>query len=500
MTAPAAALFAPGPRRSHRAVSPCSEAFLDFVERHPEALERSTFESLERPPSALFPYPLQSWPLFVDRATAAALGRAVAGLAALVRSLPERVFDGDAGRVCEYFGIEAEGAEVIARVLASPRLASGCVMRGDFIAAESGLRCLELNVSANLGGIFVGPWAAAYFGVGLLRRFCDELGAEVSCRDPLRELVRYAISRARSRGLGADGEINLAVASRGLRPGEEAATLPYVEREYRRVLAAAGGELRGEAMVTDYPEIERDERGLSVRGRRIHVLLEHYQGYLVRPVLEAWLEGAVDVYAGPMARILDDKRCLALLSELADSGLFDREEAALIDGLVPWTRPLADGYVTYRGERATLVELLAARREQMVIKPALGIGGEGVHVGLFTPRESWRAAIRSGLEAGDRIVQEYVPPRPLLAQRGESGFAPHDVNWGLFCFGRRFGGAFLRLVPTSEHGVVNARRGATETILLEVGPVAEPGRGPDPMIHSYRPPGGPGAEPDRREA
>lgn len=51
----------------------------------------------------------------------------------------------------------------------------------------------------------------------------------------------------------------------------------------------------------------------------------------------------------------------------------------------------------------------------------------------------------------------------------EVGAGPHDVVWGTFCFGDRYGGGFLRMMPRGEgDGIINAARGATEGFLFEI--------------------------------
>jgi hypothetical protein len=66
------------------------------------------------------------------------------------------------------------------------------------------------------------------------------------------------------------------------------------------------------------------------------------------------------------------------------------------------------------------------------------------------------------------VVQEYQECVPYCFQTG-SGAARHDMVWGLYTFGSRFGGAYLRLAPAGwADGRVNGSQGADVGAVLEV--------------------------------
>jgi hypothetical protein len=56
-----------------------------------------------------------------------------------------------------------------------------------------------------------------------------------------------------------------------------------------------------------------------------------------------------------------------------------------------------------------------------------------------------------------------------LFQTGENGYAGHHAVWGLFVFGSRYAGGFMRVLPEKNaQGVINTHRGAEKTVILEV--------------------------------
>src|SRR4029079_4742102 len=135
---------------------------------------------------------------------------------------------------------------------------------------------------------------------------------------------------------------------------------------------------------------------------------------------------------------LGTKRSLALLSEHEESDLLSVEERETVRRHVAWTRVVRPGPTRYRGESTELLDLLAARREEFVLKPALGSRGEGVTVGYHASPAAWEQEIQlAAAEAGRWLAQEHAPSRPYLFQHGAEGSAPYDLVWGVFSFAGR---------------------------------------------------------------
>ena len=61
-----------------------------------------------------------------------------------------------------------------------------------------------------------------------------------------------------------------------------------------------------------------------------------------------------------------------------------------------------------------------------------------------------------------------MPPAPLPFLLPEGGAADHEVIWGLYIIGERYGGGFLRVQPAGQAGVINSSRGALCTCIIEV--------------------------------
>ncbi len=457
----------PGPeiRIAHARLSRASAAFLDYVLSRPECLERGSFALLDRQ-TAFRPFPLQSWPVFVDRSRIEELERVSVGLCRLVRSVPRRVFGNDPERVSRYYCLDSP--ERARSLLEEPTGIESAVGRGDFLFSEAGLQCLEFNMVSHLGGWQAPLWAEAYLSVPVIADFVRREGLLVACRNTISSLFTHLVSEAR-RTLSLDGHLNVVfVVPADLGEDVRRDFAAYLTAELQLLARREGSILRPRVAVRTLGELEERQSCLWAGRDRVHVVVEVHDGATAAPVFRCFKAGTLNLYNAPVRTLLTDKRNLALLSELAGSDLFSAGERELIEGHVPWTRRLVPDEVTWRGERSWLPELVLSRREEMVIKHARAGQGRGVHVGQFTPAEAWSVLVAQALEEDAWVVQERIESLPLLGQAGERGSAPHEAVWGLFVFGDTYAGGFLSLRPQGESGVVNVHQGASEGVILEL--------------------------------
>jgi hypothetical protein len=437
--------------------------FLEFVERNPECLTPASFSVL-RQKDGVMRHPMQGWPFFIGKRQIAALGRAAVQVARIAASIPRRVFELDAGRMAEFYRLPRELVGLTASLMAKGDTIDGAIGRGDFILAPSGLKCCEANMAGNLGGNELGDWTERYLREPLVRRFLAGEGLTGSYTDPPRVLFHHILDEAEDRGLPADGRLNVALLVAPSTPEWRR----HFERIWHSVLADRGGVVQGDLTVCGDAEL-RERGGLLFHGDlRIDVVVDASFGTVGRQVFVALQGGTVRAYNGPASVMLSDKLNLALASELEGSGLFTDEERRVIRDHLPWTRRVEDGFVDFAGERVYLPDLLADGRERLVLKHSLSSQGSDVHAGAYTPPARWDELIRAALGDGLWIVQEFMPPTHVPFLLPEGGAAEHDVVWGLYIIGERYGGGFLRVQPAGRAGVINSARGALCTPLIEV--------------------------------
>ena len=456
-------------------LSGASAAFQRFVERNPEALERASFAELEHH-GVGSPYPLQPWPALVDKARVAEMERVSTGIARLIKSLPRRVFDNDPERLRDFYGL---GSAELARLMVQPPDGlAAAIGRGDFLDTSEGLKCLEFNMLSALGGWEAPLWAEAYLRVPLFARFLQEERLRVACRDTVALLLAHAVAEARE--LGTAGEINVALVTPEQAAGAHGHHLEsWVASRYAEALRREAPGASGAVVVVPYAGLKEragalwagDRAGDRAGERRIHAAVELHDEGTAAQALRCFRAGSLKLFNAPIRAVLTDKRNLALLSEGGD--FLNPAERELVARHVPWTRRLAAAPATRRGHEVWLPELALKSREELVIKKARAGRGSAVYLGAATPEALWRERVERALAEGDWIVQEQVEPLPYVHQLGERGSAPHDVVWGLFALGDRYGGGFLSLAPSEartrmEGGVVNIMRGATVGIIFEV--------------------------------
>jgi hypothetical protein len=441
------------------------ERFLEFALRQPEYLDPANFVLLGQKDGVLR-HPMQGWPLFIGKEQVAALGRAAVGIARVAASIPKRVFELDADRMAEFYRLPRELVGLTASLMAKRDTTHGAIGRGDFILTPSGLKCCEANMAGNLGGSELGDWTERYLREPLVRRFMAAEGLTGSYTDPPRVLFHHILDEAEARGLPEDGRLNGAL----LVSPSTAEWRRHFERIWDSVLAERGGSVQGGKLVV-CGEDELRERGgrLFYGDRRIDVVVDASFGNVARHVFVALQAGTVRAYNGPATPLLSDKLNLALASEMVDSGLFTDEERRVIRDHLPWTRRVEDGFTDFEGERVYLPDLLADHRERLVLKHSLSSQGSDVHAGAFTTPARWEELARAALDdSGLWIVQEFMPPTRLPFLLPEGGAAEHEVIWGLYIIGERYGGGFLRVQPAGRAGVINSARGALCTCIIEV--------------------------------
>lgn len=449
-------------RATHRDLSALDLKFRETAQGSPELLDRSQFGALDQK-TELLNYPLQSWPTFLGSGKLDELKRVSVGMNRMVRKVPERVFRNDARKLAAFYGIGPAVAEVL---FLPPTGAETMFSRGDFIDTAAGFKCIEFNFTAKLGGWDTTLITGRHLAVPPTARFIEDAGIRVAFTDTMFEMFRHIVEDIRRKRIIRDGRFTIAFLFAPQAVPTADLGLEYLNRELRRTLELMGLDLQGRVINSAHERLVPARDGMLLGNQRIDALVE-LSGPAAPPrVYLLFKQGLVGLYNGPLSPILSSKRNLALLSQHA--GSFSPEDQAFIEAHVPWTRLVVPGAVEYQGETRPLAELLTARPERFVLKDAASWGGKGVVLGRDVSAERWREAVDGALAEGQWIVQEMQESLPYLYQSGESGCSIHDMIWGPFVFGDRYGGVVLRMQPRAVGGPVSASLYATEGIVFEV--------------------------------
>lgn len=500
----------PGPlKETYDSLSVYNRRFLEYVDQTPGGAEREVYESLFNVNDDLIS--MQPWPIFISRRSYEKIGETVVKLFRLLKRIPLDIFKGNHRRIADYYGISPVRAASLLAGVTQTHL-DNLISRGDFIMSPSGLKCIEFNVNTNLGGLETERWQSAYLSVPLIRRFLDRQGITLHSRKLLELLLRHFNHNLVERFGNAAGPLNIGVAVHDDNGDTQTESLGvYLDAVYSKMLrddppGVAGSRagvtgsragVTGRIVVGKYSRFAVEGDTLVCDGRPIHALAEMSNGYVPPEIMELHKQGNLLLYNGPVSWLMANKSNLALLSERANDPMFSPDEQETIRKHIPWTRKVTDGQTTYKGETVRLKDFILSHREQLVLKPPAGYGGYGIYVGCKTPEEEWRRVVRTGLEQPPPnpgleppdgpsqqnwdgfikntshreqwLVQEYVGSCPFIFQSGEDDYEPHDGSWGFFVFGDRFGGGWVRVLPSSNpKGVVNSHQGAEATVFFEV--------------------------------
>lgn len=453
-------------KAAHLSLSPLDWEFRQIACEDSEFLSRSTFSILDEDHD-LLTYRLQSWPTFLGAAKLAEIRRAGLAVHRLLRRIPECLFENDPERISEFYGFD--NAIQTQFLIEEPNCIAGAVSRGDFIDTASGFRCIEFNTGANLGGWETGILASMLLKIPPIERFVRERGLQLSITDTVQALCDHIIDEAERKGIIKGGELNIAFTfAQSLLTTRAPIFMAHFEREYRDRLLRRYPDLTGRVIAAPMDGFTCRHGTLFQGEIPIHAIVEIDNIVTDFEVYKAMKGGFALLYNGPVNFMMTSKRNIALLSENRNSERFTAEERELIEAYIPWTTRVQPHYVDYQGRRTYLPDLLARERESLVLKDSLSAGGAGVRLGRFTPQAEWEETIDLALERGDWLVQEAVESLPYLYQRGEFGCSPHNVIWGPFIFGDRYGGVVLRMQPKADKGAVNLSLTATEGIVFEV--------------------------------
>ncbi len=285
-------------------------------------------------------------------------------------------------------------------------------LTGDGNGDGEGLHFIEYNAETPAGGAYTDALTALFLRLPVVRRFLDEGGYSLQTfdtRGALTELLlrcyRSWDERSGGGGRNAPETPSLAIVD------WESVPTSYEFELCRRYFAERGLP----ALIVDPRALEYTDGVLRHGDTKINLV---YKRVLVHELLaredeapallRAYADGAVCMVNSPRDKLFHKKALFALLTDDAYQDGFSAEERAAVARHVPWTRRVAEGGVTFHGDRVDLLDLLRTRRERFVLKPNDDYGGKGVRVGWEGSEGAWDAALAEAL-AGDYVVQERVP-------------------------------------------------------------------------------------------
>ncbi len=447
--------------------------FLEFVKKNPESLKSISFRDLKS--SSDF-YKIQAWPTFINPQTKTLFLEMGLKVFDLVKSIPTRLFANDSEQIAAYIEQPAAVVNLQMEGITGAHLAN-MVGRVDFTFSTSGLKCLELNISATTTGWKLPEWEAFYLkNTPIIDKFLKEYQVKINNENYsglfLDHMIRFASPLAAppgNAGNARNSELNVAMVMQDYIENQqnENPLLENLRQLYEEKLSRRG--LTGNLFMCDFPHLEYIDNMVYFNEHRIHGIIELCHGIVAPGVMKAYTLGNIRLLNGPLTGLLSNKLNLALLSEHEDSSIFTNEEKETIKKYVPWTRKIIPSETVYKGEKIKMESFLIANKDKLVIKPPLGLGGQRVCIGQAIFRKEWEYLVSTALRKKNFLVQELVEAPRILYQLGEDGCAYHDVVWGVWILGSQYGASAARAIPGGNaRKVVNGAQGAESIVVFEV--------------------------------
>jgi hypothetical protein len=440
--------------------------FLEFVRNNPGGRQHSNFKLLELDDDL---FTLQPWPTFISTKIKEVFREAGVKIFELIKAIPGRVFNNDPQKMSDYYQVPVKEIKNQLDGVTGDHIDS-LVGRGDFIISSPGVKCLEYNVAASMGGWQIPIWEFMYLNHPIIARFLRDRRITFKNENLLRLFLEHILQSTLSRVPGCDTEINTAFVLEGMTDRTRASTVVYLDKMFKEILYIENKDLKGSVLACDYHHLNLMDNCVFYKNNRIHALVEMYLGYVSPEVMKAFKAGNIRLVNGPISFLLSNKLNLALLSDPETANVFTDEEKMIIDKYVPWTRKITPGSTTYGNEKIDSLErFLSSHRERLVIKPSMGLGGKGICIGANCSEKEWEEAINIAIKGKNWLVQQLVESSPGFYQVGENGYDLHDMVWGFFVFGSRYTGAWNRVMPREgSKGIINCHQGATVSIVFEV--------------------------------
>ena len=395
-----------------------------------------------------------SRPVFLDHAEVSTLSGDLDRLHSALTGLPGRLYGGDMARFARAVGTTDVQAAAIVRGRGTrpPRMG-----RADFFRDEVGFRLMEINWGSAVGGLDSAGLNRAMLTQPFVAEFVERNA--LTFTDPMVEVVDTLRTEC---GVPA-----------GVRPSVALADWPksYETLEPQLRKSAAGlAELGLDAYPCHVGQLSYAEGKVWLGERAIDVvyklflvedLLDEDGPALIEPVLRAAERGEVAIFAPMDAELYGSKGALALLSDEANRHLYDADELASLDRILPWTRMVRPGPVTVAGTPVELAAYALTEQRELILKPTLMHAGMGIVPGWLTPPEEWRARVEAAMDE-PFVLQRRIHPlaEPFPTEGG--GTEEWTLTWGAFMVSRGYGGMFMRGTLDAD-STVNMATGATGT-------------------------------------
>ncbi|GAB3137663.1 hypothetical protein GCM10027290_03770 [Micromonospora sonneratiae] len=379
----------------------------------------------------------------------------------LLRSLPQRIFDGSLSALAEAVGMDPLQTALITRSARTGSLVP--LGRADLYHDGTGFGLLEFNITSALGGFENA-----------------DINRAMLTYPPLREFVARHQLRYRDT-LGCMVQTMYAECAAAVPPDRPpvVAVVDTVENfaivgPRLRVFAAKLADYGAEGIACDLSQLTYPQGRPTVGGRTIDIVYRYFlaedltdpaAAAQLEPLLTAVEQEKVGLFSRLDAELYGNKGALAILSDDRHRSRFDAEELACVDRLLPWTRYVRPRGTDPGGNEVDLLTYALAHQTELIMKPTLLHGGSGIVVGWEVDPAEWRARLTAAV-GGPFVLQHRIRPAAEPFPDGVGGSRDLFLNWGVYLGDHEvigddgYAGCFVRGSTDPTVGVVSMGGGA----------------------------------------
>ncbi len=413
-----------------------------------------------------FKYPVSAWPVLISENSVTKLKKLSEKLPEYLNKIPALYFDNDLQKIANYYYNGNEMLAQFAMICHSKNIETSC--RLDLTYSDKSFQVLEVNIGSDLGGKEMACFEPQ------VRKLHTSLTTATSSQNYTSAntgslYVKFIIEQISKYTRNSKERMHVFLGMDNVPPGDfKNDTVQFLQESMEAELKDAGMKVR--VVTGEMSALKNVQGDLFLNDMPIHAVLVIDGGSrnISEDVFRSFIADKIYFPDHLANEFLKDKRNLALLIELAQQKKFSEEDNQLILNHIPWTQTIDDRTIMYKGEQYNLLELLSAKKDEFVIKVAVGSQGQDVFVGKYCTEQEWEDKISLAQGKTPFIAQEFSESMDFWAPNSNNQWTPHKLIWGAFGFGKIYGGVWVRMsASTNDAGVINSATGAVEAIVYE---------------------------------
>ena len=453
----------------NKSISILSSKHNSFIESKRKLTESRINTNLEEidPVFREYEYPVCSWPVLIEPDDVQSLEEMCLKIPKLLSRVPELYFKNDVSRIAQFYYDNNYMLAEFGMMCYQKKLATSS--RLDLTRTSEGFKILEVNMGPSLGGFQVQSFEKVIRS--LHNNLLQDNSNTYHCRNIQTSYFKFLVGEIVKQvsEIDKDSEVNIFVGMDMVGEDLTINTMNFFNNLWEGELNSIG--LKGKAMTGNLNDLEYVKGNILYKKNRIHaVTLLNSDLYLKPEVFRAYVLNNLYITSPIDIQMIEDKRNLAILRNLAEEEKFKDDENKLILDSIPYTEIVEDKNVFYKGKEVNLPQLLKNQKNNFVVKDATGSQGKNVFVGKFMSAKEWEEAISYAVKNTKYIVQEFCDSIDFIAPNFQNEWSKHKLIWGAFGFGDIYGGVWVRMSEVkTDVGVINSAKGAVEAIVLETG-------------------------------